>query len=172
MKDERMHVVETNRNGQETFLFMLDGKQFATVRHRRFRSRVFFVRSYPALEVDPPPAGQCWMLPLREIMVAIADVRKRLRPRNKEGGGTQYIVGDPRLVDRRVVLTIRLGDDLDAVIHKSGYRKQVRFPRKKQGKNTVWCRYTMPHRLCATPCGVCTPRSAGRWPTRNRRTSK
>lgn len=130
MNDERLHVVETNRNGQETFLFILGGKQFATVRHRRFRSRVFFVRSCPTLEIDPPPAGQCWTLPLREIMVAIADVRKRLRLRNEEGG-TQYIVSDPRLVDRHVVLTIRLGDDLDAVIHKSGYRKQVRFPPKK-----------------------------------------
>lgn len=133
MNDERLHVVETNRSGQAIFLFMLDGKQFARVRHRRFRNGLFFVRSCPTLEIDPPPAGQFWMLPLREIMVAIADVRKRLPLRNKEGR-TQYIVGDPQLVDRRVVLTIRLGDDLDAVIHKRGYRKQqVRFPLQKQG---------------------------------------
>lgn len=125
MTDRRMHVVKASEHGQSNYLLLLDGKHFATVRDRLFSRSLFFISPY--MEINPPPAGRCWRLPLQELMVATADVRTRLRLRT---GAEHYTIGDPRLVDRRIILTICLGDDADAVIHKHGNREQVGFPSK------------------------------------------
>ena len=121
-----MHVVKANGRGQSNYLLLLNGKHFATVRDRLFSRSLPFVS--PHMEINPPRAGRCWRFPLQELMAAAADVRTRLRLRVR---GQHYTVGDPRLVDRRIILTIRLGDDACAVVHKRGNRAQVHLPSKK-----------------------------------------
>ena len=101
MTDRDLHVVEATGHGQSSYLLLLDGKEFATVRDRRF-SRVLSFFS-PHVEIKPPPRGRRWRLPLQELMAAAADVREGLQLRT---GDQSYTVGDPRLIDRSIILDI------------------------------------------------------------------